>query len=367
MQPYSPSPAREGHDHNRNLFHRLHHSEQRYPIPAPAPSQTDGRTANSSISGTGGDEGKSDGGGADAESDCKESDDDHEDDVAPSDSAIILDDRQAGHTQEERAGPQTVTGQKRRRSVSPEGGHLESQAGHTHEERAGPQIMTGQKRIRSASPEGEDSTSTGQNELRRAEKVDVAEDISDADDYAGVDQISDFEEVEDDNIEQFEEGVIIASEDGGLDDFFPALDHSPKVPLVNRLGGFFIGDGQNHPSETPYFDQEYYRSGYNTADDAELHNPTVIGCNQGPPPLTYSERRLVRFELRSLSDSSPINDEAKFFQNAQFRSYRLETEGPKSRQRTTSVDKSVEGRYESLSGYDSKITHLRTASFAMLI
>ena len=358
IQPCSSSTAHDAHDHNRNLLHHHNHSEQRYPIPTPGPSHADNRTATSSTSVTGDVEGKTDGGGCDAESDNKEADDEHEDDVAPSDTAIVLGDGQAGHTRAERTGSLTLAGQKRKRSVS---------------------------------LEGEKLATAGPKDSKPDEKLEEAEEISDADDYAGVDLISDSEEVEC-AIEELEESDIIASEEGRWNRFTPTLDLSPENWYYDSLGY----------DDTPYFDEEYRRTDSITlSNNSELDNPTVIVRDQSSPPCAHDGRRRVRFaDSQSLPRSSSVDDELESPQNKQSTSYhwkegqtsnlrqfkvsqddgnrcgflrktrRNSQVGPKRRQDgrvgISPLDQSFEGSCGSSSGYDCKIVRRSTAIFTML-
>lgn len=276
IRAHSSSTAREAQDHNRNLLHLLNHSEKRYPMPTPAPSQTDNRTANSMASVTEGDEGKNDGGGCDTEADNKESDDEHEDDVAPSDSAIILDDSQAGHTHEERAGVSTKAGHKRKRSVSFEGENLAI-----------------------ARP----------NDLKRAQKVEAAEEVSDTDDYAAVDLISDSEEV-DGTIEKLEERLIIASEERRWDNLTSEGDIVRSWD-TNGWDMSGIDDGSTEPCiNISFFEEEYGRTNSDAfSNDAELYNPTVVVRDQSPPPRKCNGRRQDRFaDPQSLPHALSIDD-----------------------------------------------------------
>ena len=354
IQPHSPLIAHEAHDHNHNLLYRLNHSEQRYPIPTPASSQSDNRTASASTSMTGADEGKNDGGGCDAESDNKETDDEHEDDVAPSDSANILGDDQAGHTHEERAR---------------------------------------QKRKRSGSLQRENLATKGPSGLERSEMVEEAEEISDADDYAGVDLISDSEEV-DGSIEKLEESIIIASEESRWDNLTPAPDFSPRDWNPNGWDIFALGgDPFFADTNVNQFNEEYGRTGSLIfSDDAALHNSTVIVRDQSPLASTRSGHRQVRFadslslphgsSLDKGSGSSPdipsssyrrVDDRTLNPQRGKIskgvrkgcgfsqKNSRNSQVGPKKHQNRrggiSPLDLSFGGSDSSSSGYDSKIVH----------
>lgn len=358
IPPCSSATAHDAHDHNRNLLHHHNHSEQRYPIPTPGPSHVDNGTANSSTSVTGDVEGKTDGGGCEAESDNKEADDEHEDDVAPSDSAIVLGDGQAGHTRADRTGSLTMAGQKRKRSVS---------------------------------LEGENLATAGPKDPKPDEKPGEAEEISDADDYAGVDLISDSEEVEC-NIEKLEENDIIASEEGRWNRFTPTLDLSSENWYHDSLGY----------DDTPYFDEEFRRTDSITlSNNSELDNPTVIIRDQSTPPCADHGRRRVHFAdpqslplILSVDDGleSPQYEQSTSFYREEgqmsnprrlkvsqddgnkcaflLKTRRNSQVGPKKRQDgrvgISPLDQSFEGSCGSSSGYDCKIVHRSTAIFAML-
>lgn len=361
IQPCSSSTAHEAHDHNRNLLHHLNHSEQRYPIPSPAPSQADSRTANSSTSVTGGDEGKTDGGGCDAESDSKETDDEHEDDVAPSDSAIIVDDSQAGHTHAERTSPPTRAGQKRKRSVSLEGEDLAA---------VGPAVLE---------PE------------EKADEADEAEGISDADDYAGVDLISDSEEREC-TIEKLEERLIIASEEGRRDSLIPALDLSSEAWHGDSFNIWGMNSESFFNGDLDFFGEEYGQTDpVAFSNNTELDHPTVVVRDQTSPPHICNGRRVRFADSQSLSRISSVDDGSESPQDKQSRPYCREEDKPSnSRRRKTShdigngfellqknsrnsrarpknrqdgrveitpLDQSFEGSYGNSSGYDCKNVH----------
>lgn len=367
IQTYSSPIADEVHHHNRNLLHHLNHSEQRYPTPASEPSHRDNRTATSSTSTTGDVEGENEGMDCDAESDNKEADDDHEDDIAPSDSAIILG---------------------------------TSQAGHKNAERTASLMTAGQKRKRSASVEGEDLTTAGSEDAKRNEKSERVEEISDADDYAGVDLISDSEEAER-TIEKREESYIIASEEGRWDRAGPALDLSPEDWHLNSRNTCDIDDDLFRPDETSYFD-EYYRTDSNTLSNiSDPDYPPVNLRDQILPPRIYEGRRRVRFaDPQTLPINLPFEDGLDSPQNEQSRSYHREEDqtsnsqrgnfpqdvgneskflqktrrsskiGPKTRQDgrvgVSTLDQSLEASYGSSSGYDCKTVHQQTAFFTML-
>lgn len=351
IQSYSSPTGHKAPDHDHNLLHRPNHSDQRCPIPAPPPSQTDKGTANSLISLTGGEEGKNNGGGSDAESDKKDTDDEDEDEdgVAPSESAIILDDSQAGHKHEERACSRTIAGQKRKRSVSLEGETL-------------------------ANAEAED--------VKRTRKAEEAIENSDADDYAGVDLISDSEEV-DCSIEKLEEGHIIASEEDRRDDLDLALGFSPEDWYE-----FDMHSGLVFP-DYHYLEGQYSRTDPVTlSNEVELYNSTVIVRDQSPPPRTSNGRRRVRFA--DLPHGLPSGDGSETSQDMQSSSYRWEKDktpntrrgkivegdddecgspqknsrksqvepkpSQKRRVRSNSFDENFEGSCGSSSGYESKIT-----------
>lgn len=366
---YSSATAHEAHHYNRNLLHHLNHSEQRYPTPISEPSHVDNRTGTSSTSTTEDVEGNNEGRDCDAESDNKEADDEHEDDIAPSDSAIILGTSQAGHTTAERTGFLNSAGQKRKRSVS---------------------------------LEGENSTTAGREDAKRYEKSERAEEVSDADDYAGVDLISDSEEVEC-AMEQLEESHIIASEEDRLDRFSPTLDLFPEDWHTNSRNTCDIDDDLFHPDETPYFDEEYYRTDSNTLSNiSDLDYPPVNIRDQSFPPLIHDRRRRVRFaDSQSLAKNLSVDDGLESPRYEQSRLYYREKHqtsnpprgnfpqdvsdvskfprktglgskiGPKKRQDgrigTGTLDQSFEGSYGSSSGYDCKIVHHQTAFITMLI
>ena len=322
---YSSATAHEAHHYNRNLLNHLNHSEQRYPTPVSEPSQVDNRTATSSTSTTEDIEGNNEGRDCDAESDNKEADDEHEDDIAPSDSAIILGTSQAGHTTAERTGSLNSAGQKRKRSVS---------------------------------LEGENLSPAGFEDAKRDEKSERAEEVSDADDYAGVDLISDSEEVEY-NLEKLEESHIIASEEGRWDRLSPTLDLFPEDWHTNSRNTCDIDDALFLPDETPYFDEEYHRTDSNTLSNlSDLDYPIVNIRDQSLLPLLHDGRRRVRFaDSQSLLKNLSVDDG-------------LEPPRPKKRQvgrvGISTLDQSSEGSYGSSSGYDCKIMHHQTAFITML-
>lgn len=257
ISAYSSPTGHETLDNNQNLLHRPSPSDQRCPVPTPP--KKDRRTPDSLTGITAGEEGRNGGGSDAAEAENKEADDDDEDGIAPSDSAIILDDNQAGHTPKERAASLRAPGQKRKRSIA-----LEGEASNAAEVKA-------EKRIRT---------------------VDEIEEWSDADDYAGVDTISDFDEV-DRSVEEIEEMMIIASEENTLDNRNYPLSHfSHRLGRINHNGDpcLFESEEQNSPfnPHTPPHEGEYYYSSNSVRDQT--------------PPLRVSDgRRRVHF-------AEPVND-----------------------------------------------------------
>jgi hypothetical protein len=202
---------------------------------------------------TGGNKGGDDGGGCDAaETDKKDADDEDEDGCAPSDTVITLGGNQAGHKCEDGATPM-VGGQKRKIS---------------HEET---------------------STTTEVPKVKRTRKAQDIEDSSDADDYAGVDLISDSEEV-DLGVETLEERLIIASEED------MAVDS--KVPLTILPDGWAGFDYDDEPlfSDIPYFDEDFGRTDpLSLPNEVELYDSNgILHDNTKPPRATEGGRR-VRF------------------------------------------------------------------------
>lgn len=366
-QPYSSSTAHEAHHHNRNLLQHLDQSEQRYPTPASGSSHVDNQTATSSTSITGDVDGKNDGGSCDAESDNKEADGEHEDDIAPSDSAIIFGNSQAGHTHAERTDSLTTVVQKRKRSVSLE-----------------------RENLAAAGPE----------ESNRDEKSEEAEETSDPDDYAGVDLISDSEEVEC-TIEKLEENLIIASEEDHWDRLGPILGLSPEDWHTNSWNMCDIGDDIFHQDETPYFDEEYHRTDSIALSNISDHDhPHVIVRDQSSPSPIPDGRRVRFADPQSLAKNLSVNDGLESPRDEQSKSYHREENqtlnprrvnslqvlsngfksphktrhssqiGPRKRQdgriRISTLDQKFEGSYGSSSGYDCKIVHYRMPIFTIL-
>lgn len=255
IQAHSSSTGHRNSGNSHQLLNRPNHVDQ--PCPMPPPSTKDRYTVSSRTSVTGSDEEGRDGSGSDtATADQKDAEDEEEDGVAPSDSAIILDDHQAGHTREENADSLTAVGQKRRHSLSPE-------------EEAPPAT-----KIKTAKCDRE---------------IQERQEMSDDDDYTGVDLISDSDEV-DLSAEHLEESLVIASQGVMLD------DRNAQWMDSSHNWGSFDCDGSLFLTNTPYFAEQYSLSDpIALANEAGFETPTSVVDENTALSRTSNKRRRVRF------------------------------------------------------------------------
>lgn len=251
IQAYSSPIGYENSRNDHNLLHHSSHSDQRCPVPSP--SKVERKLENPSTSVNGGDDGKHDTGSSDAaEVDKKETDDDDEDDNAPFDSAIILGDNQAGHTYRKVPAVPAAVGQKRKRDV--------------------------------VAQAAEALAATEAEAAKRTRKTREIEESSDADDYDGVDLISDSEEV-DCSVEELEEKLIIASEEGMRLDSMGPLNWTP-----DGWDGLDLDPAYFLPDHFCFEEQHNQMNPNTLVTEAELyvHDNTL-------PPLISDGRRRVRF------------------------------------------------------------------------
>jgi hypothetical protein len=337
--PTRTDPSRNDH----NLLHHSSHSNQQCPVPKP--SKTERKPENPSTSINGGDDGKHDTGGSDAaEADKKETDDDDEDDSAPSDSAIILGDNQAGHI--DRKVPATEVGQKRKRDIT----------------------ALGEEALPAAEAKA----------AKRTRQTQEIEESSDADDYTGVDLISDSEEV-DCSVEELEEKLIIASEeDVRLDSMIP-------LTTLDEWGGFDL-DGGLFLSDLSYFEEQHGRMDPTTlANEVELYNSTGIVQDSAPPPRISDGRRRVRFaDPVSLPHDFSSDEVSESSQDMPMNPYRWKDEWPttvrgmvgegmnnprglSSQSSRMPFNEKCESSCGSSSGYECKTKCYETATSGMLI
>ena len=175
-----------------------------------------------------------------------------------------------------------------------------SQAGSVHGMRDLRGGIVGQKRRRQPESSDEETVTTRFKLARAKRELDQAKTKSDDEDYAGVDLISDSEEI-DRTLEQIEEKIIIDSEEE--DGVF-----STSNPFfISDWGDLDAMDDQFSISNVSLFEEQIHRAGH-TESDAVLEPTAVLDeiSLSNPPP-----RRRVRFAdiLESASEGSAINSE----------------------------------------------------------